>query len=235
MISRTCNGLVQALALSVILPAAGACDDRPSLEEIAKVASDLGIAQVHPSMVKQEIIPLETVKVHAVRTTILARIPAVEIVFVAAGRGWTPVLINKELTTSWHAITPSIEINRPLSEPDAIARDLTRILLDPDPTYGIVLESAASIPRDYQSSDVRRDLVRSGKSEEDVRTLLLLPLGEVEIRAPAVEQVGAAALIFTTWHYFGGEVARWRIDLEPRVKISRETLATGVGSYDSFH
>lgn len=223
------------LAIAVLLPAAGACVEGPSLDEVAEVTSDLGIPELHPSLVKQEVIPFKTIKARAIRTTVIARVPAVEIVFIAAERGWLPVLINKDLAPSWEAIVPALGIDGSLAEPRAIAQDLARLLVDPEPRYGVVLDSSASIPTDYPSSDVRRDLLRAGKSEEEVRALLLRDV-TAEIRSPVVEQVGAkAVLTFTTWHYFGGEVVRWHVDLEPTLKVRREPLAAKVGSYDFYY
>jgi hypothetical protein len=180
---------------------------------------------------------LEVLQCPALRVTVLDRVPARELVLIKLGSEWELTLVDKKLTRGWRKnIAACIRKTLGLcqAEGESLARDLTALLVDPDNRYGMVVPSRESIPTDYRSSDVLRDLQRSGLSTSEVRARLLSrsPPEIRSIEMTATPKV--AVLTYYSWDYFGGEVVAWRISFKPRVSVTREVLAVGVGSFDLY-
>lgn len=179
------------------------------------------------------------IDIAAVRVEVLDRVPVREMVFANHMGEWELLLSDKSLVRGWRRVVEGSlrQLGDSSCSVDGtlLAQDLARLLVDPDPRYGVVISSSAEIPTDYQSSHVLRDLERRSVEPPQIRSTLLrkAPSG---IRSPRTNCVDEVAQVgFYTWHYFGGEVASWVVVLGPSPTIKRKVLAEGVGSYDYYY
>lgn len=200
----------------------------------------------HPALqgIEEELLRVTNIQLNvkgitARRVEILDRVPAREMVFIQTAGGWFLSLSDKTLVPEWRGRVEAMlgGLGDSVCKVDAgvLAEDLTRILVDPDPRYGVTISSRDDIPAEYRSSDVLRDLERSGKSAADVREFLLQKAPSTV--HPPVTSCSEVTIKheFYSWHYFGGEVVLWRVMVRPTPTIQREILAQGVGSFDFYY
>jgi len=230
--------LLSAVTASACATAAPAGAPRAE-EPVAELKDHPALRGIHPELLRITEIPLPVLGIEAVRVEVLDRVPPRELVLSRPGDEWLLSLENKSLDGRWRRVAEALAAGREDSvcslDAAALAEDFGRLLVDPDPRYGIVLESPESVPTGYRSSDVLRDLERSGLDEAEVRATLLrkVPSG---IRPPETTcDGGRARLEFFTWHYFAGEIASWRIEFRPRARVEQRSLASGTGSYDYYY
>jgi len=214
------------------------------IEIIRASAEDLGI-EPPPSVELVLTFPLadmEILKVKACRVEIIGRIPRYQIVFVNIDSSWSPLMLDKSLVSEWASIAATLITKScydavghlTCRDPDALARDLSQLLVDPVGGFGYLLYSRDSIPTNIDLSDRRRDLVRKGFSDDEIRDLLLSK-APGQIRGPHFEnQDGKLELQFFSWNYFGGDVQEWKIIFSPELRTSRVQLANRVGSYGYY-
>jgi hypothetical protein len=212
-------------------------------ERVDKVVCALLDQAVPSELIKRKEIHLKTFKLKAVSVEVLTQIPSVPITFVDINNKWIPLMMSKGLVDHWGR--PMAEIleetfnnihPRTIQDVDSkeIARDLCRLLVDPDGRYGVVLNTVTDIPVDYQSSDVYRDSVRAGMTRPQIKRKLLKKV-VIPIDPPNVtKQDGGLCLRFFTWHYFGGELCQWTVLIGKSYEIRRKVISVAVGSYDYY-
>jgi hypothetical protein len=197
------------------------------------------LAGIDPELLRIVQLNILALDCPAVRVEVLNRIPTRELVFVKVGEEWRLSLSDKSLVAGWRKIASTclrrVAQNACSISAESVARDLAFYFVDPDGKYGVVLSSADSVPINYESSDMLRDLQRSGLDPVEIKKTLVPQVLEV-VRPPNLECTNQSTkLTFFTWHYFGGEVVSWRVTLSPMVTIRRRRLASHVGSRDHYY
>ena len=214
-----------------------ACATSASLEQdIARLAGE----QPPTQLVDKRTISLPSLGIDVCLVEIAVQIPKIQAMFLYSGDTWELLSVEKRLVDGWEdLLARALEDRSDVSDSEAnaaeISRDLCRILVDPDPRYGVVIDSANAIPTDYESSDIRRDLLRATNSEAEVRAQLLSRAPRL-IRPPVLEKENGCDIArFFTWGYFGGEIAEWVVPLCRENSIVRNVLSERIGSYDIYH
>lgn len=194
-----------------------------------------GIAATAPELLRSRAVPLPALDTQLCVVEYLVHTPAPDVVFVWAAGAWAPIRYQLNLVDEWvESLAAAVAgLDDPGSrEPIEVARALTQVLIALEP-YAVVLSNRDSVPVDREASDVYRDALRHLGSAEQVRQALLAPLGAAEPSPPTfTAREGKLVLEFWTWSYFGGDVGRWEIQLDPPVRAVRHPVATGVGSWD---
>lgn len=199
---------------------------------------NLEIESNSPFVTKEPII-LDSVSFSAVCVDVRDQTPAYTLVLVETAHGVVAPLVNKTLTRDWkEAVTAALSAaDGAFDDPALLAKDLTKLLVDPDPSYAKVISVRSDIPVDIRLSDRLRDLERMELPQRQIRETLLEPLGDSsQLRSPQfVEREGRSFLEFFTWGFFGGEVLKWQIALSDTNSYSSvQQIASLVGSYDFY-
>jgi hypothetical protein len=217
----------------------GEIQAQPGSEDIREILTASGIEPALGDLAALKQVDLEQFGIPAAQIRVHSQVPPLEYVVLRIDGRWIPVLVNKELVPGWRSIASHLmsswiraDLNQDVVQ--SLSHELVSVLVDSDSRYGIALEGIHSIPTDYSSSDVFRDLRREGLADDQIVDLLLRPL-DLAIGPPRLE-VGHKGyiLVFYSWHYFGGEVARWRIMLDRPYKVERKSITARVGSYDYY-
>jgi hypothetical protein len=200
-----------------------------------RFGQDGGIAITAPELLRSRAVPLPALATQLCVVEYLVHTPAPDVVFVWAAGAWAPIRYQLNLVEEWvESLAAAVAgVDDPGNrEPIEVARALTQALIALEP-YAVVLSNRDSVPVDREASDVYRDALRHLGSAEEVRQALLAPLGAAEPSPPTfTAREGKLVLEFWTWSYFGGDVDRWEVQLDPPVNAVRHPIATGVGSWD---
>lgn len=210
----------------------------PTIEAIQHLVEPYGVPLLDERLLDVMPISAPVTQLRAASVRILTRVPALELSLIRLRGSWRPVVVNKNLNTSWKSVIEKAiqEITLP-PQADAmeVACELTRVLVDPDTRYGIVLNGRGSVPLNYESSAVLHHLLKEERPTEEISRRLLRKL-RVQIAPPAFSHKNTKVrLVFFTWHYFGGEVSRWTIDFHPRASVRKRVVASQVGSFDYYY
>lgn len=190
---------------------------------------------VAEDLVQCEQIALSALSIEAWRVRFRMRTPALEIMAIMDGSDLAPISRNKQLLPGWSKLIDGEIAMETIDEPNRVdphrlASDFTRVFVDSDPRYGIVLANRDDIPVSYESSDRYRDVRKMAQEPGQIRSILLEAAPQ-EVSPPKI--IGRK-LVFFTWGYFGGEVIRWTFSRECDPSLQREILATKVGSFDYY-
>lgn len=216
---------------------------QPGFTTVVHYGKRLGFAPLSEDTTHISPIALQVLPVRAVQVTWMGRAPVPEMVMVNSGDAdWKPTLGDKELMAGWKRTMvralffPPAQLEGLGEDPQRIAEDITRLLVDPDPGLARVVSGPQDVPLDHPLSDVRQDLERSGRDASEIEKLLAQTIPPT-IRPPAFEECTdrQLCLTFDSWDLHGGILCRWSVRLGQEPKIDRVVLAEGVGSYRRFY
>lgn len=216
--------------------------DRPAYETIVRYGKAMGFRPIAEETVHLRELPLQQLHGKAVVANWEGRTPAPELVLVStSSSGWRATLGDKNLLRGWRDAVellleyPPTELVGISEHSRALAEDLTRILVDPNPSFGVVLSAAEDVPVEHSLSDVARDLQREGLTAEQVVEKFRRGLPS-ELTAPRIEEGtnGTRVLEFYTWNLHGGSIVGWQVSLGAKPRVRARLIMDGAGSYRHF-
>ncbi len=212
--------------------------DLPSIHQIKEVVEQFDDGPVFPENTKIERLPLNNTDIVVAWVRVYSRMPPLELVLVRTdASSWKPLLVNKEISVSWVKVLQKISPILWTKEESAtdLASLFTRILVDPSASYGRMVSSWIDIPTNLPQSSVYQQLKGRNFNDEQIQSALLARC-KGDVSEPRISLRRKRHILeFYSWHFYGGEVTRWRIDLDRPDRSKRKVKAVQVGSYDYYY